>query len=171
MGSDGIREKDGMKLAPKVYFVQVANAGRITEAIQGYLRKIGVDWKPQGFDSTIAFAKMSEQDYDLWTVAVPYLSAGELMNLYFDSRNIPAPNRYNWNDAKTDEYLRLGRAALNETDRARYYKQVQELVTQEHLMMPVLNAGMYLVTNKKVKGAKPHMLYQNTFYKGLDYSF
>ena len=30
---------------------------------------------------------------------------------------------------------------------------------------------MYLVTNKKLKGARPHMLYQNTFYKGLDYSF
>jgi peptide/nickel transport system substrate-binding protein len=171
VGSDGIREKDGVKLAPKIYFTQVANFGRITEAIQGYLRQIGIDWKPQGFDSTIAFAKMSEQDYELWTVAVPYLSAGELMNLYFDSQNIPAPNRYNWKDAKTDEYLRLGRAALNDADRAKYYKQVQEIVTQEHLMMPVLNAGMYLVTNKKVKGARPHMLYQNTFYKGLDYSF
>src|SRR5262249_11806141 len=34
VGSDGIREKDGMKLAPKVYFTQVANFGRITEAIQ-----------------------------------------------------------------------------------------------------------------------------------------
>jgi peptide/nickel transport system substrate-binding protein len=25
--------------------------------------------------------------------------------------------------------------------------------------------------NKKVKGARPHMIYQNTFYKGLDASF
>ena len=24
---------------------------------------------------------------------------------------------------------------------------------------------------KKLKGVRPHMLYQNTFYKGLDYSF
>ena len=34
----------------------------------------------------------------------------------------------------------------------------------------VINASMYLVTNKKLKGARPHMLYQNTFYKGLDLS-
>jgi peptide/nickel transport system substrate-binding protein len=170
-GADGIREKDGMKLAPKIYFTQVANFGRVTEAIQGYMRLIGIDWKPQGFDSTIAFAKMGEQDYEIWTVAVPYMSAGELMNLYFDSRNIPSPNRYNWKDAKTDEYLSRGRAALNDADRSKYYGLVQEIVTQEHLMIPVLNAGMYLVTNKKLKGARPHMLYQNTFYKGLDYSF
>jgi peptide/nickel transport system substrate-binding protein len=37
--------------------------------------------------------------------------------------------------------------------------------------MPVMNVGMYLTTSKKLKGARPHMLYQNTFYKGLDYSF
>ena len=83
VGADGIREKDGVKLAPKVYIVQVAYFPRIAEAIQGDLRKIGVDWKVQAWDSTIAPAKMAEQDYDLWTVTVPYLSAGELMNLYF----------------------------------------------------------------------------------------
>ena len=26
-------------------------------------------------------------------------------------------------------------------------------------------------SHKKLKGVRPHMLYQNTFYKGLDYSF
>ena len=26
-------------------------------------------------------------------------------------------------------------------------------------------------SSKKMKGVRPHMLYQNTFYKGLDYSF
>jgi hypothetical protein len=30
---------------------------------------------------------------------------------------------------------------------------------------------MYEVTNKKLKGMRPHMIYQNTFYKGLDASF
>jgi peptide/nickel transport system substrate-binding protein len=171
VGTDGIREKDGIKLAPKVYFTQVAYAPRIAEAIQGDLRKIGVDWKLQGWDSTIAPAKMGEQDYEIWSVTVPYLSAGDLMSLYFDSKNIPTPNRMNWKDAETDEWLRLGKAASNPADRARYFGLVQKKVTDEHLWIPVQNVGMYLTTNKKLKGARPHMLYQNTFYKGLDYSF
>ena len=52
MGSDGIREKDGVKLAPKVYFTANGNSAKVAEAIQGYLRKIGVDWRLQalGFD-------------------------------------------------------------------------------------------------------------------------
>jgi len=171
VGADGIREKDGVKLAPRVYFTQVAYFGRVSEAIQGYMRQIGIDWKVQGFDSTIAFSKMSEQDYELWTVTFPYMSAGDLLNFYFDSKNIPAPNRMNWNDPATDDALRRGRASLTAADRAKYYAIAQQRVTEEHLWMPVMNIDMYVTSVKRLKGVRPHMLYQNTFYKGLDYSF
>jgi len=169
-GADGVREKDGVKLQPKVYYTQAGNTPRIAEAIQGYLRRIGVQWQLQPWDSTIAAAKMAEQDYEIWSVTVPYLSAGDLMNIYFNSKNIPTPNRMNWKDAETDEWLRLGRSALTEADRAKYYAMVQQKVMREHLWIPVLNVNMHQVTNKKIKGARPHMIYQNTFYKGLDVS-
>ena len=171
LGADGIREKDGVKLQPKVYFTANANSARVGEAIQGYLRRIGVQWQIQPWDSTIAAAKMAEQDYEIWSVTVPYLSAGDLMNIYFNSQNIPTPNRMNWKDAETDEWLKAGRAALTEADRAKYYAMVQQKVMREHLWMPVLNINMDEVVNKKLKGARPHMLYQNTFYKGLDATF
>jgi peptide/nickel transport system substrate-binding protein len=171
VGADGIREKDGVKLAPRVLFTQVAYFPRVSEAIQGYMRKIGIDWKIVGFDSTIAPAEMAKQDYELWTVTFPYISAGDLLNFYFDSRNMPAPNRMNWNDAKTDEYLKMGRAALSDADRAKHYALAQQRVTEEHLWMPVMNIAMYTTSLKSLKGVRPHMLYQNTFYKGLDYSF
>ncbi|MBR1267406.1 hypothetical protein JQ629_07790 [Bradyrhizobium sp. AUGA SZCCT0222] len=171
VGADGIREKDGVKLAPKVLFTQVSYFGRVSEAIQGYMRKIGIDWKIVGFDSTIAPAEMAKQDYELWTVTFPYISAGDLLNFYFDSKNMPAPNRMNWNDPKTDEYLKMGRASLTDADRTKYYALAQQRVTEEHLWMPVMNIAMYTTSQKKLKGVRPHMLYQNTFYKGLDYSF
>ena len=170
-GADGVREKDGIKLQPKVYYTQAGNTPRVAEAIQGYLRRIGVQWQLQPWDSTIAAAKMAEQDYEIWSVTVPYLSAGDLMNIYFNSKNIPTPNRMNWKDAETDQWLALGRAALTEADRAKYYAMVQQKVMREHLWMPVLNINMHQVTNKKLKGARPHMIYQNTFYKGLDVTF
>ena len=171
VGADGIREKDGVKLAPKVLFTQVAYFPRVSEAIQGYMRKIGVDWKIVGYDSTIAPAEMGKQDFELWTVTFPYISSGDLLNFYFDSKNMPAPNRMNWNDAKTDEYLKMGRASITDADRTKYYALAQQRVTEEHLWMPVMNIAMYTTSLKKLKGVRPHMLYQNTFYKGLDYSF
>jgi peptide/nickel transport system substrate-binding protein len=170
VGADGIREKDGMKLAPRVYFTANSNPARVAEAVQGYLRKIGIDWQLHPWDSTIAPAKMAEQDHEIWAVSAPYLSAGDLLNNYFDSRNIPTPNRTNWKDADTDEWLKQGRAALTDADRADYYARVQQKVMREHLWIPVANVDLNQVVNKKIKGARPHMLYQNTFYKGLDLS-
>ena len=144
---------------------------RIAEAVQGQMRKIGVDWKITTLDSTIMPAKLSSQDFDLWTVTVPYLSAGELMNFYFDSSQMPVPNRMNWKDAATDEAIRQGRTALTDADRAKGYQRAQEIVMKEHLWIPVMNSKMYLVTNKKVKGTRAHMLFQYSWYKGLDASF
>ena len=48
---------------------------------------------------------------------------------------------------------------------------MQKRVTEEHLWIPVMTVGMYMMANKRIKGMRPHMLYQNTFYKGLDLSF
>jgi peptide/nickel transport system substrate-binding protein len=45
------------------------------------------------------------------------------------------------------------------------------LAAGKHLWISVLNVAMYTTSSKKLKGVRPHMLYQNTFYKGLDYSF
>ncbi len=58
----------------------------------------------------------------------------------------------NWKDAETDEWLKEGRAALNDADRAKYYGLVQKKVTDEHLWMPVINIAMDQVTNKKTEG-------------------
>src|SRR5499426_965031 len=148
VGSDGIREKDGVKLQPKVYYTANANSAKCAEAIQGYLRKIGVDWRLNPWDSTISPVKMAEQDYEVWSVTVPYLSAGDLMNIYFDSANIPTPNRMNWKDAETDAWLKQGRAALTESDRTKFYALVQQKVMREHLWIPVLNINMDQVANK-----------------------
>jgi peptide/nickel transport system substrate-binding protein len=169
-GPDGIRIKDGVRLAPVVFIPQVTYFPRMTEAIQGYMRKIGVDWQITALESGIMPARLGGQDFDLWTVTVPYLSAGELMNFYFDSSQIPSPNRMNWKDAATDAAILKGRSALNATDRAAGYQLAQELVMKEHLWIPVMNPRMYQTSTKKIKGARAHMLFQYTFYKGLDVS-
>jgi len=170
-GPDGIRMKDGERLAPVVFIPQVTYFPRMTEAIQGYMRKIGVDWKITALESSIMPGRLTGQDFDLWTVTVPYLSAGELMNFYFDSSQIPVPNRMNWKDAATDAAILKGKTALNPADRAAGYQLAQEIVTKEHLWIPVMNARMYQTSTKKIKGARAHMLFQYTFYKGLDTTF
>ena len=169
-GPDGIRVKDGIRLEPKVYVTAGGNSVKVGEAIQGFLRRIGVDWKLQAWDSTIAPVKMGEQDYEIWSVTVPYISAGDLMALYFDSRNIPTPNRMNWKDERTDRLLAEAKGALTAAGRARAFGQVQDLVTRQHLWMPVANITLFTVHNKRVKNARGHPQYAIGFYKGLDFT-
>jgi peptide/nickel transport system substrate-binding protein len=92
------------------------------------------------------------------------------MNFYFDSRNIPVPNRMNWKDAETDECsIPPGRGA----ERRRPGQEFRQGPGEGHEGAPV-DAGderrMYQTTNKKIKACRAHMLFQNTFYKGLDLS-
>ena len=170
VGSDGIREKDGVKLAPQVYFTAAGNSVRSGEAIQGYLRRIGIDWRLNAFDSTVAMLKMAEQDYELWSVTVPYISAGDLMSLYFDSRNIPTPNRMNWRDAVTDDLLAKAKGALTGADRTKYFGELQTHVMKNHLWIPVNNMHFHTVAHKRINNARGHPLYAIGFYKGLDFS-
>ena len=149
-GADGVREKDGIKLAAEGLLTRPTpiqpRVGRRDPGLSQEDRRrlaastLGLDHRP---------VKMAEQDYEIWSVTVPYLSAGDLMNIYFDSRNIPTPNRMNWKDAETDEWLKQGRSALTEADRAKYYALVQQKVMQEHLWMPVLNINMDQVPTRR----------------------
>ena len=83
--------------------------------MQGDLRKVGIDLKVQLFDATVAWGKLATQEFDVFGMSFPYISAGDALNLYFRSANIPTPNRMNWRDAKTDALLDKGMTAV--TDR------------------------------------------------------
>jgi peptide/nickel transport system substrate-binding protein len=62
----------------------------------------------------------------------------------------------------------MSRRRRSADERARNYALVQEKVTAEHLYMPVVNLPTFEVTNTRLKGTRPHMLYGHAFYKGLD---
>jgi len=167
---DGIRMKDGVRLAPKAVIPNLTFYPRMAEAMQGYFRKIGIDWQIIAVDVSTMVGRLGAEDYDMWTVTVPYMSAGELMTFYFDSANIPVPNRLFWKDEITDAGLKEGRTALDDATRMRGFAKVQERVMNEHLMLPIKNINMYMTANKRIKNARAHMLFQQTIYKGLDLS-
>ena len=105
MGPDNFRHKDGKKLTLQLYGFAGGRSPKVAEAVQGAWRKIGVDLQIQMWDGTIVFSKLAQQDYDIWSIAYPYASVGDAALLYFHSKNVPTPNRMNWKDKETDEWL------------------------------------------------------------------
>ena len=168
MGTDGFRHRDGKKLTLLLNGFAGGRSPKVAEAAQGFWRKIGVDLQLQMWDGTIVFSKLAQQDYDIWSIAFPYSSASDALRLYFHSANIPSPNRMNWKDAETDRLLDLGGTALDPAQRFEAMSQVQKLVQEQALWVPLVHEGLALVVNKRVKNMRAHHVYTSMVYKLLD---
>jgi len=169
-GADGFRYKDGKKLTLLLYGFAGGRSPKMAEAVQGFWRKIGVDLQLQMWDGTIVFSKLAQQDYDIWSIAFPYSSAGDALRLYFHSANIPTPNRMNWKDPETDRWLEAGVTALEPKARFEAFAKVQKIVHENALWVPLVHEGLALVVNKRVKNVRAHHVYTSMIYKALDAS-
>lgn len=170
-GPDGIRQKDGVKLAPLAYVFAGSGWAKISEAVQADLRKIGVDLQIQPFDATVAWGKLATQEFDMFGMSFPYVSSGDALNLYFRSSNMPTPNRMNWNDPETDELLAVGLTATDDETRANAYGKVLNKVQDSAVWIPLYHEPMTIAQSTELKTVVPHNLYGCGLYKGLGIAF
>jgi peptide/nickel transport system substrate-binding protein len=122
----------------------------------------------QLFDATVMWGKLATQEFDAFGMSFPYFSAGDALSLYFDSRNVPTPNRMNWKDPETDRLLEAGKKALTPQERFAAFSQVQRKVHEAAVWIPLFHEDLYVASQKRIKGAKPHGNYGCGLYKGLD---
>lgn len=167
-GPDGIRVKDGVRLAPIGYFFTGSTWQKLSEYTQAELRKIGVDLQVEIFDATVAWGKMATQEFDAFGMSYPYVSAGDALNLYFPSTNIPTPNRMNWKDPETDQWLSEGKGALDDATRAGAYSKVLHKVHDANVWLPLIHEPRTIVSSKRLAPIVPHSNYGAALYKGLD---
>ncbi|WP_299820361.1 ABC transporter substrate-binding protein [uncultured Jannaschia sp.] len=170
-GDDGVRAKDGVRLAPTAYVFAGSGWAKLSEAVQAYLREIGVDMQIQAFDATVAWGKLATQEFDMFGMSYPYVSSGDALNLYFRSENMPTPNRMNWNDARTDELLLAGATAITDETRADSYAQVLKIVHDAALWLPLYHEPMVIAQSTELETVTPHNIYGAGLYKGLDLKF
>ncbi|HWK43630.1 MAG TPA: ABC transporter substrate-binding protein [Stellaceae bacterium] len=170
-GPDGFRYKNGKKLAPLVYAFTGSTWEKLAEAVQGDLRKVGIDLQVQLYDATIGWSKLATQEFDMFGMSFPYVSTGDAMNLYFRSANVPTPNRMNWKDAETDQWLDAGMAATDDKTRAENYGKVLMKVHEAAVWIPLYHEPTTLVASSKLAPVTPHNIYGCALYKGLDLKF
>ncbi len=167
-GADGFRSKNGQRLSPLVYGFTGSTWQKLMETVQGDLRKIGVDLRIQLFDATVAWGKLATQEFDLFGMSFPYITAGDALNLYFRSTNAPTPNRMNWKNADTDRWLQTGMTAVSDAERAQNYGQVLEQVHEAAVWIPLYHEPMKMAASSRLAPFKAHNIYGCGFYKGLD---
>lgn len=151
-----------------LYGITDMNWNRATEAMQADLRRIGVEMKIQLWDATVAWGKLATQEFDAFVMSYPYFSAGDALNLYFQSAATPTPNRMNWKDADTDQWLMQARTAIDPAARAVALAKVQEKVTENNVWIPLVREQLWVASSARTQGARAHGLYGIGIYKGLD---
>lgn len=170
VGSDGIRVKDGVRLAPKFYgFAGSINQAR-SEYLQAEMRKIGIDIQIQTFDPTIVWSKLATQEFDMFQIGFSYFSAADGLNLYFPSRNVPAPNRMNWKDPETDQWLEDAKAAVDPKVAEEAISKVVMKVENAATWLPIYHEPISIVQSKRLKSLTPYPIQGTAFYKGLDFA-
>jgi peptide/nickel transport system substrate-binding protein len=170
-GPDGIRAKNGVKLSPLAYGFSGSTWQKLMESVQGDLRKIGVDMRVQLFDATVAWGKLATQEFDMFGMSFPYITAGDALNLYFRSGNAPTPNRMNWKDATTDKLLNDGMTATDMAARAAAFSQVLQQVHDAAVWIPLYHEPMKIAASARLAPFKAHNIYGSGLYKGLDLRF
>lgn len=170
-GPDGIRVKDGQRLELAFYSFNTQAFRQMAEAVQADLKRVGIDAKLEMFDSTIVWGKLKTQDYDLYVMNYPYISAGDAMNLYFPAKNMPSPNRMNWDDPQTDSLLDAGNRARSDAERAAAFAEAQKRIHDAVLWKPLVHEKLFVAFHNSLAPFVPHGISGAAFYNGLDLAF
>ncbi len=168
-GADGIRVKEGRRLRLTLLGMlgTVEEHEELHPLIQAQLKDVGIDVEVKLLAVPAFFATLGKQDYDMWTLATPYVSVFELLKFWLWSKNVPTPNRFMWIDARTDEYLATAQTAT-ESGRTRALAELQRIAAEQLLVVPLWHEVLRVPTRAEVKGFRPHGIYATGYYKLLD---
>jgi peptide/nickel transport system substrate-binding protein len=149
LGSDGIREKDGQKLALETYLQTWGFLQETGQMLQAQLKMLGVDLKTQVVAFPAALQAAAEGAHHL---APLNLSATDpaFMQALFSSKG-----GYNWsklNDPAMDALFATAATTRDEAARLDLYKQVQQKVMEQALLIPVRNYTNFNGASAKVTG-------------------
>ena len=168
MGTDGMRVKDGQRATFLLYGINTLTNQRSGEIIQQGLRQVGIEMRIQLFDATVAWGRLATQEFDAFFLSYPYVSAGDALNLYWQSRVRPTPNRMNWADPQTDAWLAEGRSTTDPARRAEVLALVQRQLAEASPWLTLARSQMNVFSTPRVTGVRAHGLYGIGVYKGLD---
>ena len=168
-----VRKKDGKPLELVAYAFTLPIPRQTIEAIQGDLRKVGVDLKIELFDPTVIWGKLKTPDFDLYTMTYPYMSAADGIAIYWPSVNRPAPNRMDWNDPEeTDVWLANAYAALSAEERREWVSKILHKIHDATVWIPLAHEPLYIFANsRKLKPVRAHGIYGAGLYKGLEIAY
>lgn len=169
LGSDKVRVKNGVRLAPVLAAFGFWR-DRV-EAFQAMMAEIGIDLKLEIAEPAVQVGRiLGKNDFDLWTYNASYQTVGDMLEKYFLTSETVSPYYYAPEQGKQiSDLVVAGRKQNDRAKRDALFAQAQELIAEGNFFVPLVHERMVVVYNKaKVTGVKPHGTTGNGLYKCLD---
>lgn len=161
IGADGIRVKDGQRLAfDDLTAVNWNNQQRdlFAQGIQAGLAEIGVEYTRHVLDFATVDQRFRANDYHFVDTSQ---AAGEPNLLFgaFHSEQTWEAGNTNWgfvNDPALDAALEEGLAVTDQAKRAELYRTAQQIINDNVYLLPMANPQVLVAAGKNVNGVVFH---------------
>ncbi|MEA2513370.1 MAG: peptide/nickel transport system substrate-binding protein [Thermomicrobiales bacterium] len=177
-GSDGIREKDGVKLA----FTNSTTAGNVAreaaqQIIQQDWKKIGVEMEIKNMPAAVVWGNYTtNSEFDTLMVAWnDAISSDPDCTSRLHSKFIPreagtGANYVQFKNAEADKLMEQGAAELDQAKRADIYKQLQALLAEELPWAPMFNNTNLFGRRSNIQGYVIHPLSDTNLWNANEWS-
>jgi peptide/nickel transport system substrate-binding protein len=152
---DGVRDKDGEKLALNTILMGWGSVPEVGTAMQGLYRPLGVDMKAELLSYPAALEAARNGDHNLIPAAISSTDP-DILSSYFHSRNsdggFASFGRYR--DAELDAWLDKGTRTTSDEERAELYARVQQRIMDKALIIPIRDYVNLNGASSDVKGLR-----------------
>jgi len=150
-GADGIREKDGQKLAIDFPIISRPNDKAMAESIQASLHDIGIDFKVTPVERAAYTDLRKQNKYDAGFMWFSY-GDPDVLRTIFHSANVDAFNRAKYQVPEVDQMLEQAAATTDNAKRAELYAKIQQRVLKDAVVVPLVDTVTHNAKRAEVQG-------------------
>ena len=150
-GPDGIRTKDGQRLAINFPIISRPQDNAMAESVQASLHDVGIDLQVNPLERAAAREAYQQNKYDISFMWFSYGDPDVLRTL-FHSANVGAFNRSKYQVPEVDKMLEDAAGSTDMNHRSDVYKQVQQRVLNDTAIVPLVDTVVYNAKRAEVQG-------------------
>jgi peptide/nickel transport system substrate-binding protein len=150
-GSDGVRAKAGQRLELSFPIISRPRDKAMAESAQASLRDVGIDLQVDPLERAAARDAFDQNRYDISFMWFSYGDPDVLRTL-FHSDNVKAFNRAQYQVPEVDKMLEEAAGSTDATKRADIYKQIQQRVLKDLVVVPLVDTLTYDAKRAEVSG-------------------
>ncbi|WP_232695408.1 ABC transporter substrate-binding protein [Brevibacillus daliensis] len=153
--ANGLKLKFWAMPVPRPYII---NGQKMAEAMQQDLKKVGIETEIVSMDwaTYLEKTRLGEQELYLLGWTGDNGDPDNFLNNHFNKNNIGGSNRSFYKDEKVTDLLLKAQSEVDQAKRTEIYKEVQQILFDQAIMLPLVHSTQPIAASAKLKGYVPH---------------